>query len=230
MVATPTTTNPTAPAVNQTTIAADELIAVTGEKSIDRQWDLADALLKASPVIDSRVLAAIRQAAIDKAGHDEFWQVPRLRQLANTADAWPKKDRVAGVALDSHLEASRRTATIADAKAAIVKAGQTSKVPGKPSIREIRAQVGANGTTAAPPRVDKADAEELFKRLIPRQKELESFLRKNLRVHEQAILAFAKIFAEAEQKVMALAPKTQAPAVPVVAGEKKERQARVKGL
>ena len=168
--------------VNSTVLAADELIAVTGEKSLVKQWALADALLKASPAIQSHELAAVRQAAIDKAGHEEFWQVARLRQLARTAAAWPVASRIADVSLDAHHEAFRASGgNIAGATKVIVDAGKTSKVRGKPSIREIRAAVGANGTTAAPPRVDKADGAELFKRLIPRKKELADYLRKNLR-------------------------------------------------
>jgi hypothetical protein len=217
--------------VNSTVHAADELIAVTGEKSLPKQWALADALLQASPTISTHELAAVRKAAADKAGHDEFWQVARLRQMARTASAWPATERIADVSLDAHLEAIRNR-TMAEAKKLIADAAKTAKVQGKPSIREIRAEAGANGTTAAPPRVDKADGAELFKRLIPRKKELADYLRKNLRVHQAEIIAFAALFAEAETKAAALAGKAKAPAAvtsPTTA-PKAERKQRVKGL
>lgn len=217
--------------VNSTIHAADELIAVTGEKSLPKQWALADALLQASPTISTHELAAVRKAAVDKAGHDEFWQVNRLRQLARTAAAWPAADRIADVALDSHLEAIRNR-TLAEAKTLIANAGKTAKVQGKPSIREIRDEAGANGTTATPPRVDKADGAELFKRLIPKKKELADYLRKNLRVHQAEIVAFAALFAEAEKKAIALAGKAKAPAAETspTTAPKAERKQRVKGL
>jgi hypothetical protein len=219
--------------VNSTVLAADELIAVTGEKSLVKQWALADALLKASPAIQSHELAAVRQAAIDKAGHEEFWQVARLRQLARTAAAWPVASRIADVSLDAHHEAFRASGgNIAGATKVIVDAGKTSKVRGKPSIREIRAAVGANGTTAAPPRVDKADGAELFKRLIPRKKELADYLRKNLRPHAADITAFATLFAEYDKKAKALDASKAKPAeqAPAASTAQVERKRRVKGL
>ena len=216
-----------------TTQAADELIAVTGEKSLVRQWALADALLKASPGISTHELERVRQAAIDKAGHDEFWQVARLRQLARTAAAWPASDRIADVSLDAHHEAFRATGgNVVAAAKVIVDAGLKSKVKGKPSIREIRAAVGANGTTAAPPRVDKADGGELFRRLVGRKKELAEYLRKNLRTHQAEIIAFAALFAEYEKKATALSTskKPDTTAVPQAPSTKAERKQRVKGL
>jgi len=217
-----------------TSVAADELIAVTGEKSLVRQWALADALLKASPAIQTHELAAVRQAAVDKAGHDEFWQVARLRQLARTAGAWPVADRIADVSLDAHHEAFRATGDVVSATKTIVNAGKTAKVPGKPSIREIRAAVGANGQNAAPPRVDKADAGELFRRLGPRKKELADFLRKNLKTYAADITAFATLFAEYEKKVQAIAAASKATDkstdVPQAPAPKVERKQRVKGL
>lgn len=181
--------------------AADELIAVTGDKTIKRTWDLADAILAATPNLLDHELGAIRKAAVDKAGHEEFWTISRLKQLGKTAERWQKGNRVADVSLDAHMEAFRGTGSTAAARQVLLK---LKKSGGEATIRQVRAELGKNGTTAQPPRVDKAGADELWRRLPKVKSELKKYLRGRLIQEGRQILAFADLFNDLAAQVNAL--------------------------
>lgn len=186
--------------------AADELIAVTGDKTVVRTWDLADAIavaIKDLPPRSTRdVLNRIRQSAVDKAGHDEFWGVNRLKQMGRTAETWGKADRIPDVSLDAHMEAYRKSGDISAARKVILTVKQ--KNSGKATIRQVRAELGANGTTAQPPRIDKAGADEIWRRLTTMPAALKKHLRGRLKADQADILAFAALFNELAAQIAAL--------------------------
>lgn len=181
--------------------AADELIAVTGDKTVKRTWDLADAIATATPDLKTEVLTQIRQGAVDAAGHDEFWSVSRLKQIGRTAQAWPAGDRIADVALDAHMEVYRKVGDIAKARAVILK---VQNATGGASIRDLRAELGANGTTAQPPRIDKAGVDEFWRRIVPMKDALKKHLRGRIKVDRKAILEFFAVFEELKANIEAL--------------------------
>jgi hypothetical protein len=189
--------------------AADELIAVTGDKTIQRTWDLADAIVTATPTIDRMILAQIRQGAVDKAGHDEFWSVQRLRQMGQTAHRWPKPDRVADVALDAHMEAYRKLGSLNEARKVLLTVKKNNG--GKVSIRELRAELGANGTTAQPPRIDKAGVDEVWRRIAGMKADLRKHLRTRLKPDAKVIVEFQTLFNELAAMVAALNTPATAP-------------------
>lgn len=173
--------------------AAGELIAVTGDKTIKRTWDLADAIVAADPSLRRDVLQQIRDGAVAQAGHEEFWGVNRLRQIAKTAQTWPAQDRVPDVSLDAHMEVYRKKGSVADARTVIL---EVQKQTGGASIRDLRAALGANGTKAQPPRIDKAGIDEFWRRLTGRKDEFKKHLRGRLRVDRKAIVEFYTMFEE----------------------------------
>lgn len=227
-------TTTTVPNVEQPTLkAAEELIAVTGDKTIGKLWDLADAVHAAAPTLDRSILEAIRAAAITKAGHDDFWTVQRLRQLGRTARSWPKADRVPDVSVDAHMEALKAK----DPKATLEKIAKANN--GKVSIRDVRDAIGANGGKQKnqPPRIDRASPEQVFDALVGRQGEIRDFLRGQLKRRSAAIAELAAMFTELHQKATQAAQPTQAetrkaPEKPkaTTATAAKKAKGRVKGI
>lgn len=203
-------------------LAADELIAVTGDKTIQRTWNLADAIIQASPGLAKGHLGKIRDAAIAKAGHDEFWKVGRLTQLGKTAKQWPKGERVPDVSLDAHMEAYRAKGSTTEARQVIL---EVQKANGSVSIRGVRAALGKNGTTAQPPRIDKAGVDEVWRRLAGMKAHLKKHLRGRLRADGTLILEFADLFNELAGMVAAVTSPDAAASVETVDDPQPEQAA-----
>jgi hypothetical protein len=218
---------------NKAEVAADKFIEVTGDKSVDGLWQLGDAIVEANdgnPLVSISTAATIRNKALHKSDHDDFWSARRLKQIGDTAGRWKAADRLPGVSLDAYLEAGKATDPWGTITAIASKNG------GKVSIRDVRDAIGANGGTKkkGPVRLDKANDAEFIAAMNSRRDAIAKWFRVNLKKQGKDVAAWLQVFTDlsaiagavdaAESGVKPELAPAPAPSKPAVKAEPKKRE------